>query len=97
MKLTQKDYEERLKRLAEESGTSEQRDEDRRLVKLYEREGYSCPGSSTETSSGEQPKTSETNETPARRTARTTERTSKNEQTESSTARSTAGSGKAGS
>jgi len=37
MKLTQKDYEERVARLAD--GTSPDPDDDRRLVKHYERQG----------------------------------------------------------
>jgi len=38
MKLTQKDYEERVARLAD--GTSPDPDDDRRLVKHYERQGF---------------------------------------------------------
>lgn len=44
MKMTQKDYVERVTRLAD--GTSENPDDDRRLVELYEREGYTLDGGS---------------------------------------------------
>lgn len=56
MKLTQRDYRERVVRLAD--GTSPDPDDDRRLVKLYEREGYGLesPQAVDEPVEEEQPK-----------------------------------------
>lgn len=89
--LSQRDYEERKARQSEGRAT----DDDLRLIKHYEqREGYSCPGSSTETSSSETPRSDGKSETPDPSTARTTARRSKSG-TASSIARSTGGRGKA--
>jgi hypothetical protein len=60
MELTQKDYDERKRRLAD--GTSQNPDEDTRLVEHYEREGYEWDGNSSGNSAGSTPNESSSNE-----------------------------------
>ncbi len=90
-KLSQQDYEERKSRQSD--GTAS--DEDLRLVKHYEREGYECRGSNSETSSAPESKTTETVNDGHPSSARTTGSPSKRARTDSSTVRPTGGPGKA--
>lgn len=90
MELTQQDYEERKGRqLADEAS-----DDDRRLIKLYEREGFVWPGSSTANPSDSTPNAEPSNEEQSPSTAPTTERLSSKAGGKSSGARSTAGRGR---
>lgn len=56
MKLTQEDYEARKQRLAD--GTSQNPDEDNRLVEHYEREGFEWRGNSSDQPDGSTPSNS---------------------------------------
>lgn len=98
MALTKQEYDERKARVGQ--GTAD--DEDHRLVRQYEREEQreggerSSHGNSSETSGSETLTTLEKGEADHPSTAPMTESSSKSDPAVSSTARSTAGSGKAG-
>ncbi len=98
MQLTQEDYEDRKHRVDTDQGD----DEDRRLVKHYEREGHTVREGGDRPSAGNNSSTSrevtsnpfETSGNVDPSSARTTVNPSKTDRTASSTAASTAGSGK---
>lgn len=100
VKLTQKDYEDRKARV--EDGSAD--DDDRRLVKHYEREGFEVKskggddvsaGNSSPTSSNKDARTTGNSESDPQSPAQTTEKPSKPVPAESSTVRRTGGSGTA--
>lgn len=70
-------------------------DDDRRLIKLYESEGYSCHGSNSSQSLVKPSNTDETTKSDNPQHALTTENPSAPGRTGNSTARLTVGSGKA--
>jgi hypothetical protein len=89
MELTQSDYEDRKSRV--DAGTGD--DEDARLVKHYERQGFTWDGNRTETSSDTTPNKRKRSVRQSLSTAPTTSRPSSKDRTESSTVPSTGGSG----
>lgn len=89
MELTQADYEARKGRVDAGEGD----DEDRRLVKHYEREGYTWPGSSSETSSDSRQQTTGNTEPGRQSPAPTTENPSNPDAEGSSAAGQTGGPG----
>lgn len=90
MELTQGDYEERKARTLAGQGT----DDDTRLVKLYEREGFECRGSSTEKSSSSTESNEPSIETVNQSSAPTTAPLFGKPPTASSTVRRTGGRGR---
>lgn len=68
MDMTQADYIERRKRTTAGTGT----DEDRRLIKLYEKEGFSWDGRSSEPSTPGTPESTSTSRPAPRSNARST-------------------------
>jgi len=90
MELTQGDYEERKARTLADSGT----DDDVRLVKLYEREGFKWRGSSTEKSSSSTESSERLTETVNQSNAPMTAPPSSKPRTGSSTAHRTGGRGR---
>jgi len=89
MELTQEDYEERKSRV--ETGMGD--DDDARLVKLYEREGFTWDGRAMETSSGSTPSKPKRNTSASRSSARTTPRRSNKSVADATTVLSTDGPG----
>lgn len=89
MKLTQADYEERKARM--DAGAAD--DEDARLVKLYEREGFSWDGSNTGKSSDSTKSNESSNETDSPSNVRMMAPRSRRRRTAGSTAKQTGGSG----
>jgi len=90
MELTQADYEERKVRI--EDGTGD--DEDARLVKHYERQGFAWDGKRTETSSDTTPSKRRRSAKPSPSNAPTTSLPSSKPQTDDSTVSSTDGVGR---
>jgi len=89
MELTQADYEERKARIKEGTGD----DDDARLVKLYEKEGFTWDGKATETSSDTTPNRRKRSAKQSPSTAPTTSPRSSKPRTDDSTVPSTDGPG----
>lgn len=94
MELNQADYEERKRRVDAGEGD----DDDQRLVKLYEREGYTCRpgGSPSGGSSTSTPSSGDESGKSRRSTARTTEKPSKTSETGDGGVPPTGGAGPSG-